>query len=72
MVLTGNLIARGHHSFGEMHHVLKQLGYPIKIITTQKDYYEQFLTQDFIKSDAYQDFLATVSSEIESIVRKKL
>jgi|688.fasta_scaffold231110_2 hypothetical protein len=57
MIISATLVARGHHSFGELHPVIKKIGFSIKEIDNKQKYYEQFLTEDFLRSAAYKNFL---------------
>lgn len=67
MILAATLVARGHHSFGEFHLVLRKIGFAIEKKEEYKQYYEQFLTPDFISSDHYESFLSTIDTHILSL-----
>lgn len=62
MVLAASLVARGHHSFVETELIAQKIGFPIKDNCDFHAYYEQFLTQEFIQSEKYHNFLITMAN----------
>lgn len=56
MGVAGALVSRGHHSFAEVIIVANKLGFNLCDYQSRELFYEQFLTEDFISSDAYRKF----------------
>lgn len=67
MVLTATLVARGHHSFGETHLVWKKIGIPLENKENMQEYYEQFLTKEFIASDRYKNLSSEIRQHLQQI-----
>lgn len=72
MVITATLVARGHHSFGETHLVWKKIGIPLESKKNMQEYYEQFLTKEFIASDRYKTLSSEMQQHLQQIYSPKV